>query len=381
MKVGIVTMHRIKNYGSFLQGYALKRLVESYNHECQFFDFKNGEPKHIEEVSKSVDYAAKLKKIPWIIKRRIYNKKFGNLFEKEYWPMLGINDEMKYDLECDLMIIGSDEVFNYAQNYGVGYVPCLFGHGIKAEKIITYAASAGHADVNDVKKDNMEEEIKSGFSKIADFSVRDENTCKMVEKYSDKTPVFSLDPTLVYSFENEIPDRICKEDYILIYAYGGRMDNKEEIDLIKKFAAKKKLKLVSPAGMYQPWCDYKPFVSPFEMLSLFKHASYVITDTFHGSVFSIKFGKQFVSFVRGNEFYISNSNKVGFLLKQFGLENRVCDIKTFENVIDIPIDYTSVGQIMSDGVANSRRYLDKWFKKNDGKDFANSIKCDNKYGV
>lgn len=71
-------------------------------------------------------------------------------------------------------------------------------------------------------------------------------------------------------------------------------------------------------GHYFSWCDEVVIPTPFEVLAYFKGASYIITDTFHGSVFSIKFNKEFCTIVRD-----MNSNKLVSLLKQFGLENRI----------------------------------------------------------
>lgn len=369
MKIGILTMHRVKNYGSFLQAYALKKTVENYNNECTFYDFLNGEPKHIDSKKRRVRFVTRLKrrlwvlsKPSWIKERRRYREKCDQLFETDFWPRIGVSTEQKYNYNCDLMIIGSDEVFNYAQNDSFGYVPFLFGHGLNAKKVITYAASAGYATIEDIEQDSMSDEIEKGFKKIDEFSVRDENTFSIVEKYSEKTPELVLDPTLIYSFEKELPKRLCEEEYIFIYAYECRMNNPVEIKKIRQFANQKKLKLVS-AGFCQPWCDKSFSVNPFELLSLFKHASYVITDTFHGSIFSIKFNKQFVSFIREKDSYISNCNKLGFLIKQFGLEKRVVsNLDQLFSQIDKPIDYDNINMMLEDRKNKSIKYLEKWIE-------------------
>ncbi|MGZ5054755.1 MAG: polysaccharide pyruvyl transferase family protein [Methylobacter sp.] len=331
MEVSILTMHRVLNYGSFMQAYALKQVIESFGHHVVFKDFYKGEPYHIGTKAKVPGVLDKISKIPQIIsnfdefvKHRALWREYNKNYKEICWPLLDVSETPDYDLTGDVMVIGSDEVFNYTQNHAFGYVPCLFGHNINASLIMSYAASAGYADWNDVIADGMVDEIGAGLSRMKYISVRDENTRLLVEHCTGSSPTLALDPTLLYDYDGVMSQkRIINEDYILIYAYEGRTESESEVDAIRDFAARHKLKVISGCA-YHAWCDDNvAVVWPFDLLSLIRDAAFVVTDTFHGSIFSMKFAKQFAAFLRGPNEFGSNYNKVHFLLHQFGMESRI----------------------------------------------------------
>lgn len=341
MQIGILTMHRVKNYGSFLQAYALKSVIGSFGHEVTFRDFRNGTPRHLGVKVVAPSLTKKLTKIPRLVShlpttvdKHKFRHLFNTSFERDYLPLLGVNSHENYDLQADVMVIGSDEVFNYCQNQRFGYVPCLFGHEIDAKTIVSYAASAGYANWNDVIADNMVDELGSGLKKMQHISVRDENTRRLVEVCTGQSPTMVIDPTLIYDFDAHVPQqRVVEGNYLLIYAYEGRMDSQREIYAVKTFAAQHQLKVVS-IGAYHAWCDENLVVSPFEMLNVFKEAAYIVTETFHGSIFAMKFGKRFAAFVRTDNPLGSNTNKLTYLLHQFGMESRIVNMpEALESVL------------------------------------------------
>lgn len=352
MHVKILSMQRVINYGSFMQAYALKKIIESYGHRVEFSDFEPGEPRHHSMKVRPITRAerllnlVKMKTSPKeIIESRIFRKKVRECFENVAWPLLDIGEEKNLDYSGDLLVVGSDEVFNYTQNHAMGYVPAFFGHDVAATSIISYAASAGYANVEDVVADGMVNEISTGLSKFRAISVRDQNTHTIVSRYSKKVPTLVLDPTLVYDFSAEVRANrgpLDQPEYLLVYAYADRLDSPEEIAAIREYAQSKGLKIVS-AGCYHGWCDENVVVTPFELLSLFERATSVVTDTFHGTIFSVIYRKPFVSFVRKKSRISGNSNKLGFLLRQLGLESRVVSVTdNLQHQINLPIDYDQV---------------------------------------
>jgi O-antigen/teichoic acid export membrane protein len=347
MDVGIISMQRVMNYGSFMQAYALKSTIESMGHHVTFRDFQNGNPRHKGEKVKAPRKPNRISRIPQILsdidgtlKKLKFRRNFKRCFKQTCWPLLGMSVRPSYNLNADAVVIGSDEVFNYTQNQAFGYVPCLFGHQINAPLIVSYAASAGYANWDDVIADGMEEELASGLRRMKHVSVRDENTRRLVEGCLGVSPPMVIDPTLIYDFEHLTPQhRLIRFDYILIYAYEGRMDSEEEIHRVRDFATRNNLRVVS-AGAYHEWCDENIVVSPFELLSVFRDAAFVVTDTFHGSIFSMKHSKQFATFLRDANPLGSNSNKVSYLLQQFGMESRIVkDISTLGEVLTTPAPY------------------------------------------
>ncbi|MEJ2373391.1 MAG: polysaccharide pyruvyl transferase family protein, partial [Sulfurimonas sp.] len=302
MFVKILTMHRIINYGSFLQAYALMKIIESYGHNVEFCDFVAGEARHNGSKVQPPSLFDRLKEAslaPFThLKKRKFFKETKKCFHNIAWKELKLTKENNLSYTCDCLVVGSDEVFNYTQHHGFGYVPQFFGHGLDASSIFAFAASAGYANIKDIENDNMENEIGSGLNKFSSISVRDENTYDIVEKYSRHKPSQVIDPTLLYDFEletNAKHKKFNKKRYLIIYAYTGRLDTKKDIKVIKEYTKKNNLTTIS-LGFFHGWCDHNLVVTPFELLSLFKDAEAVLTDTFHGSIFSIKFSMKCLHF-------------------------------------------------------------------------------------
>lgn len=355
MLVKILSMHRVVNYGSFMQAYALKRVVESMGAQCSFADFAPGTPRHKGakvQVDGPFKKALKLPRfllnISSQLEKRRFHAKMQAVFTREVWPLLGMTEQQDFDYSSDLFIVGSDEVFNYTQNHIFGYVPALFGHGVTARRLISYAASAGYASLTDVKNDGMTEELRSGLAKFDNISVRDQNTKDMVAGVLGTQPTMVVDPTLLYDFSKEIPKLAPRaEKYLLVYAYEGRMESPEEVDRIKAFARARNLKIVSP-GFYHAWCDENVVVSPFELLAYFQNAEYVVTDTFHGSIFAIKARKRFVTLVREKSKWGGNASKVSFLLEQLKLSHRVIgDMNELPSMMDKDVDYSVTDEALA----------------------------------
>lgn len=228
----------------------------------------------------------------------------------------------------------------------------LFGKGLNASRIITYAASFGATTIDKLQLVGKKEIVSSLLHDLDAISVRDENSMKVIEELTGRTPWLHVDPVLMFDYNQFIPDKFNRNEYIIVYTYPGRITDKKEISSIRNFAKSKELKLIS-IGHYFSWCDEVVIPTPFEVLAYFKGASYIITDTFHGSVFSIKFNKEFCTIVRD-----MNSNKLVSLLKQFGLENRiVTDMNKMQKILETPIDYAGVNKIIMEETKRSITYL------------------------
>ena len=367
--VGILTMHRVLNYGSFMQAYALKREIEAMGHRVSFRDFRNGEVRHKGTKVNLPGLLDKVAKIPkalgnleGTLKKRSFHREFNDYFRKTCWTLLDLPETPNYALSADVMLIGSDEVFNYTQNHVFGYVPCLFGHGIEASRILSYAASAGYANADDLVADEMVEEIAAGLRRLQHLSVRDENTRRMVEYCLGESPPLVIDPTLLHDFSDLVPEqRVVPGTYLLVYAYGGRLDTAEEVAAIRGFATRHRLKIVS-AGAFHEWCDENIIVSPFELLKLFKDAAFVVTDTFHGSIFAMKAACHFATFVRDHNPRGSNANKVRYLLEQFGMSSRIVSgLETLGELLETPSPFAVFNERLCALQKTSRDFLERAF--------------------
>lgn len=368
-KVGIMSMQRIANYGSFLQAYALKQLIEELDCKVEFVDYHVGAPIITENADSKNKFARKIEKgletfqYQAPLSHKLSFIRYKQSFSKKYMPLLGITDEMNYNPTLDCLVIGSDEVFNCIQkNSNVGYSPELFGKNNHAKRLITYAASFGNTTLEKLEKYKKADEIAALLKKFDAISVRDANSGVIVKKFTGKEPVYNLDPVLTYDYMNccnNIPQIQADEKYLILYAYAGRISN-DEAGWIAAYAKKKNLKVYAIGGI-QKCADRFVDCSPFEVLAYFKNAEEVITDTFHGSIFSVITHRTFTTLIRksvGDSY--GNEEKLSDLLRRLGLANRMTTkVEDAENINEKAIDYTKVDELLKTHREVTKEYLRK----------------------
>lgn len=354
MKIAILSMQRIVNFGSVLQAYSLREILrELTGAQVSFLDIAR-EPAlpSRKTVSDKVDYEEPAAYPPgilqrgkrWIIARlSAKNKRLIRAFmEKE----LGLNADANAQ-HYDCVIVGSDEVFNHKN--GV----CLQLHGDirQAERLFTYAASCGSAVQSDIAEEDLET-VRAAMNRFSAMSVRDAATENYVSGLYHGNVVRHLDPVLVGNLNMRDQRPVPLKNYLLVYAYGQRIRTKEEIDAIRAFAKKKGLKTVAIGGS-QFWCDLYLPVSPMRMLDYFHYADYVVTDTFHGTIFSVISRKQFAVISRK-----TNRAKIGSLLQDLRLTDRlISKTEELEQVLIKPVSYEQTDEILSEERRRTREYL------------------------
>jgi hypothetical protein len=374
MHIGIISMQEIKNNGSYLQAYALYQMVSAGN-TVDFIPFENPivekKEKQLQSNNKFTfkNTARKIKHsiIPKYIRLNKINK-YVNCFKKnivKYYPLVGIGKLTEQDVQnqnFDLVIVGSDEVFNLLQfaEAGVNIPWRLLGEGVKTKKIISYAAAAGQTTLSDLEKYVIKEKTQEYLSKFESLSVRDTNTADLVDGLKLRQPVLNVDPVLAYNnFPLDPEYKKLPYNYLLVYAYSNRMSDLNEQKEVKQYAKKHGLKIVC-VNVFQTWADEYIVASPFALLQYIKDASCVVTDTFHGTVFSIINNTRFATFVR-----TSNANKLKSLLSQFGLQNRIVyELNKFGDILDADIDFKSVNEKLKCEQAKSTEYLNRYVKEN-----------------
>lgn len=371
MKVGIISMQRVCNKGSFLQAYGLKKMIESLGHEVIFVDYKVGKPVMRTFGEKKTYYLLKIRNafigiflknkflrilLPNEFKNIIHEREQYNHFIAEH---LGVTHIRNCRAVVDTIVVGSDEVFNCTQiNPEVGFSPEIFGVDNQANKVISYAASFGNTTYEKLKYYGKDEEIKTYFSAFQAISVRDRNSLAVVEKLMGKKPEVNLDPVLMYDYMSTITDKQIRKDYIIVYAYRSRITT-EEAEEIKAFAKRENKRLISVSGQMD-FCDEHISLNPFENLNLFRHADYVITDTFHGTIFSIINRKKFVTLIReskGSSY--GNQEKLQDLLIRLGLQDRSYSNgkdRLYER-ISVDINYDAVFKIINNERKHTMNYL------------------------
>lgn len=353
MKIGILSMQQITNYGSFLQAYGLKSILENFGHDIEFINIIPGEQLPQYKICKLYKVKLMLKrlKVKHPLKQLKYTLKLHRRFDNEFKLELGVYPD-RNDAHFDVVVIGSDEVFNVAQTTWFGFSPQLFGEGLNADKVISYAGCFGATTIEKLKELDIDRKVGELMSRMDAISVRDKNSFDIVTSLTSIKPNLNVDPVIAYGFDNEVRLPDIKDEYLLVYTYPGRMNNPREVKVITDFAQRNNLKIVAVAN-YFDWVDEVVTPHPFEVLGYFRRASYIVTDTFHGAVMSLKYNKQFAVIVRG-----MNSNKLSFLLKQFGLSSRIAiETNDIVNILDEKIDYSQVNKIIDQETENTMNYL------------------------
>lgn len=308
MKIGIVTVHDSSNYGSFLQGFALYHTLEDWGHEVYFI--RTREKEYIDHIFCPVIQIKSLLKNPieTLQNRKKGKEKYKN-FKKE-WEGLKVLEHWD-DIELDKIILGSDEIWNVKNPT---FRREIF-YGIGMKNVITYAISASGTIIEDMKK---YPKLMDGIRNISSILVRDVNTQKLVEQITGKKPQMVCDPTFLlpveaYVSKNTKKAIITKQKYILVYSYVIKDNLKNNII---QFARNNNLKIVA-ACMEHKWCDEFVNGSPLKFCEILRDAEYVVTTTFHGTIFSFLNHKKFVA----EPF----SPKVNDVLAKVGLEQAIIE--------------------------------------------------------
>ena len=345
MEVGIITFyHKSSNYGGVLQAYALCSQVNKLFYAQQILYNCAGE---------KVSVLFKSKTIVQQVVSRIINKKRNRTLRNRirifdsFRPFVS-QSEIEYNAQniCDCLnkydvfITGSDQVWNtqwYDEVYRLDFVPS------KKYKF-SYAAGVSSGNLNMEQQEVFRRTLRTYDA----ISVREESAVKTLQPLTNKNVEWVLDPTLLLSREEW--DKICsirkvEDKYIFCYFLGSlSLGNKQIIE----FAHKRGLKVVTMP--YLTWTskkdsdfgDYKIYdAAPQDFISLIKYAEYVFTDSFHATVFSHIYKKNFFVFNRAG--LKSMNDRIYSLTSLFDTQERFCDTKGKMSLKYIeslpPIDY------------------------------------------
>lgn len=355
MKIGIVTFYRVANYGAMLQAYALWKFLESRGHEVVFIRTPRVAPKRIPLwrcfVSRS------WKGVVTKLKMRIHHS--ITEFAANY-PQTGtcysINAIKRETEDCDAYIVGSDQMWNPIWCSGE-YLPLVMLDFVAEGKLrIAYAASFG---IKSWDEKYGPERAGMSLSKFNAISVRESSGVEIVKSLTGRTDAKCLlDPTLLHGkgfyqrtiAEHPIVNRV-NSPYIFRYwlQWSDVAESDCVVELSKKLIGVNCVEddSIPVEGVGSPFyrlCGAGGKVTVPEWLNKIAGASFVLTNSFHGTVFAILFHRPFLSvLLRGG---LSGMNERALsLLKILGLENRAIYLDEFEgnrSLIGEPIDWAAV---------------------------------------
>lgn len=350
MKISIITVLNTVNYGSALQTVATQNFFEEMGLEVEFIDYWRKD----QTVSGQVKYIVFDKKNTlkkWIKKPvrdilsiiSVYenNKKFRR-FIKENIHLTNRKynsyEELSNDVPmADIYCTGSDQMWNSTWNQGIEK-SFFLEYAPEGKRRIAFATSIGKVAIDDEEAIEIVPLIK----KYDLVTMREQTAVELLDKYNISS-VNILDPTLLFSkkqWEKLIAKRVVEKPYLLVYQLHQNHADANFTETVKQFAKEKNLEIVRIAYSYADKNIGKKIYSPTvqEFLSLINYADYIVTDSFHGTAFSVNFNKEF------SVIYPSNySTRMDSLLKLTGLQNRHY---INGNYVEEKIDYSGVNELL-----------------------------------
>ncbi len=363
MIIGILTFHRANNYGAVLQAYGLQQYLNNIGHQAYIIDYAPNyliEDKRIFRI-RSVFTCESIKLLIreiLVCPKRLKKNISFNLFRKRKLRLISYKSIYNRDSRIDVYIIGSDQVWNPMITRGLDSI--FMGSVIRdsTARLVSYAASVG-----DIKNlDTIDKEIF--FSRLSNFneiSVRESTLAKFInDGLNCKLATCVLDPVLLAG--REVFDGLAKRNsirqpYLLIF---GLEHNDVAISIAEKIASKMGLAIIEISTYTESLkSNYEKVASPQRFITYLKYADYVVTTSFHGTVFSILYEKDFLYV--DNDF--SKAKRVKELLDSLGLDDRIVDSLDKLDFVS-NTNYKKVGEIYSKYRRESAKFINKALNSN-----------------
>lgn len=365
MKIALITIHNVGNYGAVLQAFATKQILSRYG-EVETINYFNPclpgqldlirfEPSihgikiMIHDILRLKDRKKVVRKFKKFIESNMTLSKLVTRHEIENGA---INDYF------DAYVCGSDQIWNpqlVSKDKELEPVYFLNFASKKAKKISYASSMGGHYRL----KNSEKEKIRNLLTDFTAISVRESETQEMLSQLLEREVFHVLDPTLLLSKEEWFEAlkidknyRSQKEDFILVYRVAKDPLLRKVVESFVKKLGNKKVVVLDQA--------FRPFINgdihirdagPIEFIELFSNASFVITNSFHGVCFSINFKKPFAPVWGGK-----GGNRIGSFLKLFDLKDRL--INDEQNIkLNANFDYEFLENKLKNERAKSIRVL------------------------
>ena len=369
--IGIITIHKIHNYGSVLQAYALQKVCEDFGYKVEIidYDFPNkfhqnnkystasdtqpNEPKWI----KALFAKALVRQHKGI---RLFIDKYQNLSSNKYHK---VEDFTANPPTYDVYITGSDQLWSPRHCNGDPAFMLYFAPDNALK--ISYAASIG--------SNAIPEELKNAYigllSRYKHISVRENTGADVIRSLINKETTVVLDPTLLLNKDewNKIatPKRLVKKKYILCYflnytfnafpyvdELARDMQKQTGYEIVRVARPPHKLSFINTT--------YQIGASPEEFLALVRDAEIVLTTSFHGTAFAVNYGKPVFTVVQDRN--ASDSRQVS-LMHNLGLDKQVLSIKDkFPTASDANYNVDNEQTVLNQLRLDSKLYLEKALK-------------------
>ena len=358
MKIGILTHALTTNYGGILQNYALQQVLKEYGHSPITIDYNYPFSAKVCILSFVSRFLRRIKgeTLPlraWTTSKEAkmisqnMNRFVANyICTTEKCSISKISTTQSYNF--DALIVGSDQVWRG----GGRPVAKFFFSDFRNLNIpkVAYAASFGTDYWNYSSQETKE--CRKLIKLFSGISVREADAIAICKEHLGVSAKLVLDPTMLISknyyedLANYCSSPSLEEANMMVYILDSSPSKNSIVDSISRklnlsINSVRAEKYFSEVGVSEiNKCIFPPIE---EWLRGFMNAKYVVTDSFHGTVFSIIFNKPFVSIINKQR----GASRFYSLLNMFGLQDRlISDISEIGNVLTKDIDYSRVNNIL-----------------------------------
>lgn len=351
MNVDFITYHRAESFGAMLQAYALQHYLISLGHNVRIIDYY--ENYKIINTQFKVDSVRSLAK-NFMVKRHCSDLKtavqrFNKFAAENYRVTEYFRDysELQNNYKAaDIVLAGSDQIWNPTRMKAPFFLRFVSGESLKA----SYASSLGVSNIPNETKGKL----KDYLSDFAMLSIREPEHQQFIEKITGKQVEVLIDPTLLLSKSDwvrlEKPIKV-ERPYILVFTLYKPDWLSSELKALRR-ETKLDIVVIDNLGFIRLYSNRKIYdAGPSEFLWLIHNADLVVTSSFHATVFSIIYKKDFYSIINP----VAQSRQKN-LLSIFNLESREMVKPGYR--CDTSIDYAMVQMIRNQEVYRSKIYFD-----------------------
>jgi polysaccharide pyruvyl transferase WcaK-like protein len=283
MKVGIITVHSVPNYGAVLQAYALATYLRSTGIDAETIDYRQPQLEAMYRMRwkfpPAINHWLRLRRNDAFVENRLTLSPGRCRSVEEFLPMIK---------DYDAFITGSDQVwFTGPVQF---YDPLYFlDFPAPGKRKISYAASAGGTtDFGEFKP-----RVRAALTQYDHIGVRDSHTAQLVSLLGPRPPVQVVDPVFLCDFADLLTEPPpTTEPYLLVFGdFSGKLD-----PALRAIIQATGLKTVVSLQYPCPAATRRIAApSPTQWLTCFKHAAFVVTSYFHGAAIAAKFSRPFIS--------------------------------------------------------------------------------------
>ncbi len=361
IKIALITIHWANSYGGMLQALASHKVLSKYG-EVSIIDYKTP---HLDKTMRVIRYGLKPrdflrmgKDFFRLLPRYRLLKKFKKFIINSFnltQPCNSIQDLKELESIYDVFVCGSDQIWN--PKIIDGFDSAYFLDFVAEKKKVSFASSAGGYRFSKHEK----ELLKKYFDSFSCLSVREKNTGKFISSLLENREIFTvLDPTLMLNKSDwlgllNINQTNKTPPYVFVYTLKKDEFVRTVVNKVSKMLGLKTVVIDQDPFLGYPSDKHIQDAGPKEYIELLSQASFIITNSFHGTAFSVNFEIPFIAIKPE-----SGLNRMQNFLANVGLDDRlILDNKNLDRILNTSVSFEKASQNLKQLRDATWSYLDK----------------------